>query len=259
MSKVNAQNNEEELLSVGEFAKVVGVSIRTLQFYDQKGLLSPSAKGPQNQRLYSMADRERLYHILVMKYLGYSLKDIDASLKASPEVCDTKEMFEANLSQLEVDFDALFKRMTVLRDLNSMVAEDKTDSWTELAHVIEKSQTDASPIWAALCVQEENVADEEIIAGPLTAKEKKAWHMLMFDTIRYIHGGGKPDSAHAADLLRRYDEMGGMARAQMGRSMMVLAMGNSSKGLMNRLGIDGLMQQNLEFFEQVRKIQNNLQ
>ena len=45
--------NEDDLMTVGELARRVGVTVRTIQYYDQKGLLHPSSKSEQNQRLYS--------------------------------------------------------------------------------------------------------------------------------------------------------------------------------------------------------------
>lgn len=67
---------EEELMTVGAFARRVGVTVRTVQYYDQCGLLHPTSKSSQNQRLYSPDDEERLYHILTLKYLGLSLTQI---------------------------------------------------------------------------------------------------------------------------------------------------------------------------------------
>lgn len=37
---------ECEYLTVGQLAREVGTTVRTIQYYDQQGLLSPSAKGP---------------------------------------------------------------------------------------------------------------------------------------------------------------------------------------------------------------------
>ena len=48
------------LMTVGELASRVGVTVRTIQYYDQRGLLHPTCKGEQNLRLYSPADEERL-------------------------------------------------------------------------------------------------------------------------------------------------------------------------------------------------------
>lgn len=55
---------KDDLMTVGELARRVGVTVRTIQYYDQKGLLHPSSKSEQNQRLYSTGDEERLYRIL---------------------------------------------------------------------------------------------------------------------------------------------------------------------------------------------------
>ena len=67
---------KDDLMTVGELARRVGVTVRTIQYYDQKGLLHPSSKSEQNQRLYSTDDEERLYRILTLKFLGFSLAQI---------------------------------------------------------------------------------------------------------------------------------------------------------------------------------------
>lgn len=64
---------DRNYLTIGELARRVGVTVRTIQYYDQQGLLSPSAKGPQNQRLYTDDNVKDLYRILTLKYLGLSL------------------------------------------------------------------------------------------------------------------------------------------------------------------------------------------
>lgn len=59
------------LMTVSELASRVGVTVRTIQYYDQRGLLHPTCKGEQNLRLYSPADEERLNRIITLKYLGF--------------------------------------------------------------------------------------------------------------------------------------------------------------------------------------------
>ena len=58
---------DQNYLTIGELARRVGVTVRTIQYYDQQGLLSPSAKGPQNQRLYTDDNVKDLYRILTLK------------------------------------------------------------------------------------------------------------------------------------------------------------------------------------------------
>lgn len=62
--------------SVNEVCKLCGVSRRTLQYYDEIGLLLPSAVKESGYRLYDHQNLRRLWSILFYKELGLSLKDI---------------------------------------------------------------------------------------------------------------------------------------------------------------------------------------
>ena len=66
----------EGFMTVGELAKKMGITIRTLQYYDKEGLLSPSAESEGGRRLYTDKDIVLLHQILSLKSLGFSLKDI---------------------------------------------------------------------------------------------------------------------------------------------------------------------------------------
>ena len=63
-------------LSVGDVARVSGVSIRSLHHYDDIGLLRPTARSDAGYRLYSRHDLDRLHEILVHRALGLSLTQI---------------------------------------------------------------------------------------------------------------------------------------------------------------------------------------
>ncbi len=80
-----------KLMTVGELARKAGVTVRTIQYYDQKGLLSPTTKSRSNLRLYSEEDEEQLYRIITLKYLGYSL----AQIKDSEQTDDMAQLAEA--------------------------------------------------------------------------------------------------------------------------------------------------------------------
>jgi DNA-binding transcriptional MerR regulator len=62
------------LYSVTELGRELGVSARTIRFYEDKGLLSPSRAG--NNRVYTARDRARMILILRGKQLGFSLREI---------------------------------------------------------------------------------------------------------------------------------------------------------------------------------------
>ena len=70
--------------TVGEVARVAGVTVRTLHHYEQIGLLTPARRSPSGYRVYDDVDLERLQQILFYRELGFSLEQIAAAL-ASPQ------------------------------------------------------------------------------------------------------------------------------------------------------------------------------
>ena len=66
------------MMTVNEVSKIAGVSIRTLQYYDQIGLLKPAEYTESGYRLYDDTAMERLQQILLFRELEFPLKEIKA-------------------------------------------------------------------------------------------------------------------------------------------------------------------------------------
>jgi MerR family transcriptional regulator, thiopeptide resistance regulator len=81
--KTRSTQPDDATLTVGETARLAHVSVRTLHHYDDLGLLTPSERSTAGYRLYTMADLERLQHILLYKELGFALDEI-GDLLADP-------------------------------------------------------------------------------------------------------------------------------------------------------------------------------
>ncbi len=69
------QNPRNKTYSISELADEFEVSPRTIRFYEEKRLISPT-RGKGNQRRYTRRDRARLKLILRGKRFGYSLDEI---------------------------------------------------------------------------------------------------------------------------------------------------------------------------------------
>ena len=69
-------------MTVNEVSKLTGVSIRTLHYYDEIGLLHPSEVTEAGYRLYDDAALERLQQILLFRELEFPLKEIKEILDA---------------------------------------------------------------------------------------------------------------------------------------------------------------------------------
>lgn len=66
----------DELLRVGELAKRTGLTVRTLHFYDEVGLLHPACRTESGHRLYDASCVAQLQRIVSLRQLGLSLEEI---------------------------------------------------------------------------------------------------------------------------------------------------------------------------------------
>ena len=123
MEKNNAI--DEGYMTVGEAAKKMGTTVRTLQYYDRIGLLSPSSKSEGGRRLYTYRDLIALHQILTLKHLGFSLDDIknrllslntpDEVLIALSEQADAIREKISALKNSLMDIEALEKEVKQMR------------------------------------------------------------------------------------------------------------------------------------------------
>ncbi len=67
--------------TVKAVAERAGVSVRTLHYYDDIGLLKPASVSASGYRLYTDADLERLQQVLFFRALDFSLQDIQSVLE----------------------------------------------------------------------------------------------------------------------------------------------------------------------------------
>ena len=63
----NSRAIPQGYMTVGQAAKKMGVTVRTLQYYDREGLLPPSGESEGGRRLYTDKDLIKLHQILSMK------------------------------------------------------------------------------------------------------------------------------------------------------------------------------------------------
>lgn len=110
--------------TVNEIAKLTGITIRTLHYYDEIGLLTPSNTSEAGYRFYNYIDIEILQQILFLKEIGFELKQIKeiiysanfdkkAALKNHREILILKKKRIENLiklvdNKLEGDFNLSF-------------------------------------------------------------------------------------------------------------------------------------------------------
>lgn len=141
--------HKDGLMTVGELARRVGVTVRTIQYYDQKGLLHPSSKSEQNQRLYSTDDEERLYRILTLKFLGFSLTQI----KEAEGIDDCQKLSGAldhRMCELERESMEILRNINTISNLKEHLAASESVRWSDFAQAISDMQNREDVLWMAI-------------------------------------------------------------------------------------------------------------
>jgi len=118
----------DKIYSVTQLANDLGITPRTIRFYEDQGLILPQRAG--NTRVYTHRDRARMILILRGKRLGFSIKDIKEFLDLY--VVDTTQVEQLQLlvgkvrsrvAQLEDQLQAVQASLSELREIERLSLE----------------------------------------------------------------------------------------------------------------------------------------
>ena len=215
-------------ISIGTFARQAGVSIRTLRFYEEAGLLTPLREQGNGRRVFREEDLITMQNILLLKQIGLSLKDIALLLSStSPDLesvlrlqldllseqrralDDTIQSVQQAVSRLQTgerpDLDALCQLIRMTR-MRTQLSEELYRKYLTPDQVealsAEKSRAaseDDLQAWMALFAEAETLAAGDPTAAPAQAFAERWWRKLEEST------GGDMDLI--MNLKTMYDDM----------------------------------------------------
>jgi DNA-binding transcriptional MerR regulator len=106
------------MYTIGDLSREFGVTLRTLRFYEDKGLLNPKRQGMT--RIYNRRDRARLKLVLMGKKVGFSLVEIK-------EMLDLYDLKDGQETQLKVALEKFQNQIDVLKqqklDIEQAISE----------------------------------------------------------------------------------------------------------------------------------------
>lgn len=121
-------DTQEQIYRIGDLSREFGVTLRTLRFYEDRGLISPHREG--STRLYSSSDRARLKIILLAKQVGFSLVDIqelmeiyDRGQGMTNPLGSVLEKFTDQMSVLETQKDEVEQAIVRLQETIAKLRE----------------------------------------------------------------------------------------------------------------------------------------
>jgi len=121
---------KEKLYTAGEIADMAGVSLRTIRFYDAKGLLKPVSYSEAGYRYYDRNSLLSLQRIIMLKYLGFPLSQIHEIMMKDDDV-------EAQIASQK---ELLLQKKSHLEELISTIDlwqnSQREEKWDVLLHLL---------------------------------------------------------------------------------------------------------------------------
>jgi len=195
-------------MTVGELAKMMGVTVRTLQYYDKEGLLPPSAESEGGFRLYSYKDTVKLDQILSMKYLGFSLSDIKGRLTEIETPEDMEKVLANHAEDLRTKIKAWSQALEAIEALTEEVKRMQTVDFRKYAAIIINLQM-GNEFYGIIKYMDEATLDRLNKHHGTTENAKAVIDdisRLLNTAIGYIEEGIAPGSEQGQELIKEFWE-----------------------------------------------------
>ena len=127
-----------------EFARLAGVRVRTLHYYDRLGLLKPAARTAVGHRRYGPADFMRLQQIVTLKFIGFSLREIKR-LIAGADLRTALRLQRVSLTEKSRQLGAA---IDAIRQAEQLAQHHRQVDWQAFVKIIKEIQMQTNNEWA---------------------------------------------------------------------------------------------------------------
>ncbi len=112
--RCDTNEDMEKTYRIGDVARICGVTVRTVRYYEDLGLLKSKSRTEGGQRVYTESDIVYLNRILELKELDFSLDEIGHVIKLGPGDSDGSQRRSALLKEYRYKLSAALERQAAL-------------------------------------------------------------------------------------------------------------------------------------------------
>ena len=180
----------KQTYTIGELAEIAGVSTKTLRVYERKGLLIPERNAENGYRIYTEDAVRELEKIQIMKYLDFSLEQIEGFLQRYENVgreemlIEQKRLLEKKREQLN----------SVISCVEQAIVECKVKGVDENTFLRNLSG-----------IVKNKKADELVVRLGRHSDEPRGWSRFIFDQAKLKEGMQVLDAGAGYGNLWRYN------------------------------------------------------
>ncbi|MSN26775.1 MAG: MerR family transcriptional regulator [Geobacter sp.] len=118
-----ASEQNDELISIGNLAKEIGLTTRTLRYYEEMGIMTPPRRLEGAARMYTSSDVRKLKFILRLKELGLTIKEMQELDAAYAEAKETDRIIPRLIEMLDNHINHLDEKMSKLASLRKEIID----------------------------------------------------------------------------------------------------------------------------------------
>ena len=190
-------------IRVGRLAERTGLSVRTLHWYDEIGLLRPSHRTEAGHRLYTGDDVVRLQRIISLRALDFSLEEIAGSL--DDPAFDHVAVIRAHRQRLRKEQERAAALCERLKRLEESLLAGASTSTDDIIHIIEGITMIEKYYSEEQLAELKKRADEMGEEGMLAAQNE--WAELIAAVKSEMEKGSDPRSTEVRELARRWNAL----------------------------------------------------
>lgn len=189
------------MISIQQLTKETGVTVRTLRYYDQIGLLEPSGKTEGGHRLYSECDVIKLQQILFLKEMGFPLKEITNMLETEHSIF--KDVLQNQLLFVREEQEKFSRMEKILQAVLYSTELEGALNWDIMFELIQLSQQ--SPRMRQLFQQQIFSREEERLLKNLPNmseqnEEVQEWIILLKRMRQFMQKRKMPSDAEVQGI-----------------------------------------------------------
>lgn len=198
---------------IQQFAQLAHVTVRTLHHYDRLGLLSPTLRSASGYRLYRKEDLGRLERILVLRYLGLSLREIAELLAAGSSA--TRQSLAETLSRqiivLQARREGIDRILAAVERAQKQAQQNTEPDWPLYQSILKEIQMQESENWTKKYYSPQAQASIEQRAAVWTPEQQAKitvdWQQMYRDVESALDRNVEPSSVEGKALATRWLEL----------------------------------------------------
>ncbi|MBE6702905.1 MAG: MerR family transcriptional regulator [Ruminococcaceae bacterium] len=136
--------------TTGEIAKLCGVSVRTVQYYDDRGILVPSELSEGGRRLYTEDDLKRMHMICFLREAGLPINSISALFAEERPESIISILLEQQEQALREELSERQKKLELIEGIKRELKEIENfsvESIGDIAHIMKQKSKLSKMRW----------------------------------------------------------------------------------------------------------------